>query len=104
MSAFHEGALTAAAIFLILAAAYRAAHKPRTQTPRPASCPSTGAGRGHDYCTQRGCPGEGLFWVMADGDVRRRLVCWFCLREGFTKGWWVTFHRADDVYDQEATA
>jgi hypothetical protein len=84
--------------------AVRAHRLANAQTPRPASCPSTGAGRGHDHCTQRGCPGEGLFWVMADGDAVRRLVCWFCLREGFTKGWWVTFYRADDVYDQEATA
>ena len=102
MSAFYEAALPAAAIFLILAAAYRASRRPKNT--RPVTESTQPVTRRATTCTQRGCPGEGLFLVMSDTDVRRRLVCWFCLREGFTKGWWVTFYRADDVYDQEATA
>jgi hypothetical protein len=102
VSAFHEGALTAAAIFLILAGAYRASRQPKNT--RPVTESTQPVTRRATTCTQRGCPGEGLFWVMSDTDVRRRLVCWFCLREGFTKGWWVTFHRADVAYDQEGVA
>lgn len=69
MSAFYEAALPAAAIFLILAAAYRAAHKPRTHTPRPASCPSTGAGRGHDTpCARMDCDQPATNHVIASGE------------------------------------
>ena len=79
MSAFYEAALPAAAIFLILAAAYRAAHKPRTRTPRPASCPSTGAGRGHGCrpCTVTGCPDEATVYVGAGYETWQ-----FCMTHG----------------------
>jgi ribosomal protein L37AE/L43A len=62
MSAFHEGALTAAAIFLLLAAAYRASRRPKNTRPvtestqpvtrratTPPACRSTGPRGGHYY-------------------------------------------------------
>ena len=92
MSAFYEAALPAAAIFLILAAAYRAAHKPRTRTPRPASCPSTGAGRGHDTPACHSTGPRGGHYYRADGDE------WVCASCGDR----VPRGQAD-VYDQELT-
>lgn len=64
-----------------------------TQTPRPASCPSTGAGRGHDLPACHSTGPRGGHYYRADGD------------------WWVCASCGDraprrhvEVFDQEATA
>jgi hypothetical protein len=101
MSAFHEGALTAAAIFLLLAAAYRASRHPKNTRPVTESTQPV-TGRATTHCAQRACPGEGLFSVMAEGDTQRRLVCWSCLREGWQKEWWISMHNTTAPYDHVA--
>ena len=59
--------------------AVRAHRLANTQTPRPASCPSTGAGRGHDCrpCTVADCPDEATVYVGAGYDTWQ-----FCMTHG----------------------
>ena len=49
--------------------AVRDHHLANTQTPRPASCPSTGAGRGHDTpCARMDCDQPATNHVIASGE------------------------------------
>jgi hypothetical protein len=83
-----------AAIGLIIWASKRwAAKRNATTDTRPASCPSTGAGRGHNQPACHSTGPRGGHYYRADGD------------------WWVCASCGDraprrhvEVFDQEATA
>ena len=67
MSAFHEGALTAAAIFLILAAAYRASRRPKNTRPVTESTQPV-TRRATTPCARLDCDEEAARHVVASGE------------------------------------
>jgi hypothetical protein len=72
MSAFHEGALTAAAIFLILAAAYRASRQPKNTRPVTESTQPV-TRRATTPCARLDCNQQAANAVHASGEF-----WWFC--------------------------
>ena len=67
MSAFHEGALPAAAIFLILAAAYRASRRPKNTRPVTESTQPV-TRRATTPCARLDCNEEATRHVVASGE------------------------------------
>ena len=87
-----------AVVFVLAAAWLRATRRPTDAAATEATPPASA--RRASPCTQRGCPGNGIWWVRAHGHPDLRRVCGPCLLAGQIKGYWGEITE-DAPYDQE---